>query len=105
MLQKARRIERKLFKPLLESRNYLHSEHFILKTAPSATAKAAVSVSKKVSKSAVVRNRVRRRAYASLRAILPSLPPRLYFLSAKPGSGKASGEALDIELAGLLKKG
>jgi ribonuclease P protein component len=105
MLSKERRIERKLFKPLLESRNYLHSEHFMLKTAPSAQAKAAVSVSKKVSKSAVARNRVRRRAYAAIHTLFPTLGAKLYLVSAKPGSEKLKGEAIASELAGLIKKG
>ena len=73
--------------------------------ADSETARLAVSVSKKVSKSAVVRNTVRRRTYAAARTLLPSLGKKLFLVIAKPGVEMVKGEALLSELAGLLKKG
>jgi ribonuclease P protein component len=63
-----------------------------------------VSVSKKVAKSAVVRNAIRRRSYAALEPRLQSLPRGLYLLSAKPGADKLRGEALEAELSALLKQ-
>lgn len=105
MLPKEKRIPRRLWGPLIESRNYSHSTFFTLKSAPSAQARVAVSVSKKVSKKAVVRNRVRRRAYAVIRELVGGLGENLYLISAKPGVDKLTSEELHRELATLLKKG
>ena len=104
MLPKSSRIPRALFKPLLESRQYFNSAHFSLRVAPSDKVRVAVSVSKKISKSAVVRNRIRRRAYSTLRPTLPHLPNRLFLLIAKSGVEKVKGQVLIDELAGLFKK-
>jgi ribonuclease P protein component len=96
MLPKRERIPRSQFAGLLQSRAYKNSAHFTLRTAPSPSgARFAVSVSKKVSKSAVVRNRVRRRAYTAL----PKAGQGLYLLIAKPGVERVKGEELREELA------
>jgi ribonuclease P protein component len=101
MLSKRERIPRSQFADLLQSRQYKNSAHFTLRAAPSKSgARFAVSVSKKVSKSAVVRNRVRRRAYSAL----PKAGQGLYLLIAKPGAEKAKGDELREELASLFKK-
>jgi|SRR3989344_8070370 len=105
MLPKTHRIPRKLWKPLLESRVYFNSPHFLVRVANSETPRLAVSVSKKVSKSAVVRNTVRRRVYATVSTFLPTLTKNLFLIIAKPGSQLVKSEALRAELAGLLKKG
>jgi ribonuclease P protein component len=60
-----------------------------------------VSVSKKVSKQAVSRNRVRRRVYNIVKEL--SLKPSLYLFAAKPGAEKASVTALKEELKSLAK--
>jgi len=104
MLQKSKRIPRKAFKPLIDSRNYLNSEHFSLKLAPSNKVLVAVTVSKKVSKSAVVRNRVRRRAYNAFKTILPSLKNHLFMLISKPGIEKLKSPQIEDELRKLLTK-
>lgn len=104
MLPKKSRIERKSFKKILDSRKYLNSTHFTLRFSDYSENKAAVSVSKKVSKSAVVRNRIRRRVYSVLKDILPSLRPGLYLVVAKSGAEKVEGEKLTSELAQLFQK-
>ena len=104
MLSKSHRIAREAFWPLLESRKYAHSAYFSLKMAQGSRFKAAVSVSKKVSKKAVVRNRVRRRAYAALEALRDEIKPGLYLFMAKPGSEKLKTPEIASELATLLKK-
>ena len=104
MLPKSRRIPRESFKPLLLSRKYLNSEHFSLRVAPSTKPRVAVSVSKKVSKKAVVRNRVRRRVYSVTATIFPQLSNNLFLLIAKPRSEKVKGQELKDELAKLFKK-
>jgi len=102
MLSKNKRIPRKLFKPLLESRKYFNSEHFSLRVAPSEEVRVAVSVSKKISKKAVVRNKVRRRVYSAMRDIIFSLHAGLYLVVAKHGSEKTGGRELENELKALV---
>lgn len=101
MLPKSKRVERRLFKPLLESKRAAHSPHFSLRSASSESARASVSVSKKVSKSAVVRNKVRRRVYSALRDM--EMPRRMLLFIAKPGAEKVKGEALTNELEKLIR--
>jgi|SRR6185312_7399807 len=107
MLPKNKRIPRSLFSEILKSRRFAHSAHFSLRigSSPSKASRLAVSVSKKVSKSAVVRNTIRRRAYSAVAAELPSLPAGLYLVVAKSGAEKIKGEALEKELVTLLKAG
>jgi len=105
MLSKNKRIPRKLFKPLLESRKYFNSEHFSLRVAPSEEVRVAVSVSKKISKKAVVRNKIRRRAYSAIYHLVPHLSSKLFLLIAKFGAEKIKGQNLERELAELFKKG
>ncbi len=105
MLPKDRRISRKLFKPLLASRKYFNSTHFTARVASSDEARIAISVSKKISKSAVVRNKIRRRVYSATRDLFPHLSKNLFLLVAKSGAEKLKGQSLKDELALLLKKG
>ena len=105
MLPKNNRIPRKLFKPLLESRTFFNSPHFSLRVADAKTVRLAVSVSKKVSKKAVVRNKIRRRVYGAVVHLVPSLSKRFFLLIAKSGAEKVQGRLLKSELAELLKKG
>lgn len=103
MLAKSQRIAREGFKPLLESKKYANSAYFSLKTASQSHFKAAVSVSKKVSKKAVLRNRTRRRAYGALAALMP-IKPGLYLFIAKPGAESLSASEIAGEFATLIKK-
>ncbi len=88
----------------MESRKYFNSEHFSLRVAPSKEIRIAVSVSKKISKKAVVRNKIRRRAYSIVKEFVPILPKNLFLLIAKSGSDKVRGEDLRKELSLLFKK-
>lgn len=105
MLPKTKRIPRSLFPEILKSRHFAHSAHFSLRIGISSqpSARIAVSVSKKISKSAVVRNTIRRRAYSALSHQLAMLPKGLYLVVAKAGADKVKGEALEKELFALLK--
>jgi ribonuclease P protein component len=113
MLPKERRIPRSLFQTLINPGNgsakprFSNSKHFSLRVAGASEspARVAVSVSKKVSKSAVLRNRTRRRAYSAISALLPGLKPGLYFVSAKPGADKLAGAELKAELEELFSLG
>lgn len=80
--------------------------HFYLRLKPSSdTVKLIISVSKKVSKKAVIRNLIRRRVRPILREFINNLKPAEYFIVAKPGAEKIKGHVLRGELAELLKKG
>lgn len=103
-IPKNKRIERKLFGVLEESKRSTNSKNFFLKTAPSNESKVAVIVSKKVSKKAVVRNKVRRRVYSIIKTLLPTLNNKLFLLIAKPTAKDAKGDALKEELSELFKK-
>lgn len=105
MLSKNKRIPRKLFKPLLESKKYLNSQNFSLRMVSANEVRVAVSVSKKVSKKAVVRNKIRRRAYSIVREFIPQLSNKFFLLIAKPGAERVRGETLKNELGELFKKG
>jgi len=79
--------------------------HFYLRVKPSLeTPKLVISISKKVSKKAVVRNRIRRRVRPIARKLVADLKPATYFIVAKIGAEEVRGKELEEELAALLKK-
>lgn len=103
MLPKSSRISRALFSVLLKSGKYFNSEHFLLRVAPLAEIRVSASVSKKVSKQAVVRNKIRRRIYSFMREVLPDIKPSLYLIVAKPGAYAIKGDELRSELVRLIR--
>ncbi|MHB1330684.1 MAG: ribonuclease P protein component [Minisyncoccota bacterium] len=104
MLRQKNRIPRADFTSIIESGKFYQSTHFILRVSLAKEGvKIAVSVSKKVAKSAVVRNTVRRRAYGVIGDLLPTLNTGLYLMSAKRGADKLKGEILRKEILLLLK--
>jgi ribonuclease P protein component len=78
--------------------------YFSLRITKSTDLKWVISVSKKVSKSAVVRNTIKRRIKAILRESYSGIEPATYLLVAKPGSKELKGQVLKAELATLFKK-
>ncbi|MBX4200100.1 ribonuclease P protein component [Candidatus Parcubacteria bacterium] len=102
MLPKAKRLSRALFSKLEKSQKMANSGAFLLKTGKSEVVRVGVSVSKKVSKSAVVRNTVRRRVYSAIGPIFSKLKPGLYLLTARPGAEKLRGKSLEAILRDLL---
>ena len=104
MLPKKSRIPRKLFTELLSGSRFVHSPHFTLrfKLIPNSPSKVGVSVSKKVSKSAVIRNTVRRRVYATTAPLLEGIKNHLFLFVAKPGSQNIKGKELSQEISKLL---
>ncbi|CAN5139235.1 hypothetical protein BH11PAT3_BH11PAT3_0070 [soil metagenome] len=104
MLPTSHRMPRELFEELLKRSQYANSLHFSLRFKVGAPhSRFGVSVSKKISKSAVIRNSIRRRVYASLRDEIEHITPGLYLFMAKAGAGKIQGEKLVLEIQGLLK--
>ncbi len=63
------------------------------------------SVSKKVSKSAVVRNKLRRRGYSVIESNISNIKPEHFlFFSYKKGGEKVSYKELENNVVGLLEK-
>ncbi len=78
--------------------------HFSLRKSSGAISnrhKIIVSVSKKVSKKAVERNRVKRRVRACMRTLSKKLAPGSYLIIAKPNSKDVKGKELENELKAL----
>jgi ribonuclease P protein component len=104
MLPKKNRIPRKLFPDILTSRLYAHSNGFSVRFSPAdEITRVAVSVSKKVAKSAAERNKIRRRTYSVLRLTLPDMRNGLYLFSARSGASALAGEKIAVEIHGLLR--
>ncbi|MEK7227514.1 MAG: ribonuclease P protein component [Patescibacteria group bacterium] len=74
---------------------------FSLKVKPSSELKTIISVSKKVSKKAVIRNTVKRRVRAVLRDL--KLKPATYVFIAKPGAENLKGKTLESELIRIIR--
>ena len=72
--------------------------HFSLRKSGSDKTRVIISVSKKISKKAVERNRVKRRVRAYMRGLSKKLEPGSYLIIAKPGAGEIKGKILENEL-------
>jgi ribonuclease P protein component len=74
-------------------------------SSSSQSSQLAVVVSKKVSRHAVGRNRIKRRLRAVIREVLPDLEPGYWIIiSARPSCADRSYPDLKVELQRLLKK-
>lgn len=78
-------------------------DNFYLRVNRGDAVRIIITVSKKISKKAVVRNRIRRRVRPILRKFIPNLKPATYFIVAKPGAEKIKGKKLENELIRLIK--
>lgn len=76
--------------------------HFYLRVTPADKVVLIISVSKKISKKAVIRNRIRRRVRPVLQKLIYDLKPATYFIIAKPGAEEIKGEVLEKELKSLM---
>lgn len=105
MLPKNKRISKDSFKSILLKGIPYHATNFTLRTLPSEKEGFAVLVSKKVAKSAVDRNRIRRRVYSLLRDVLPNIKiVSKNIISAKSGAKDLTFERQKEEIVGLFKK-
>lgn len=77
--------------------------HFYLRVKPSDEVKIIISVSKKISKKAVIRNRIRRRIRPIVKEFKDKLKPASYFIVAKEGAEGIRAEELKAELIKLFK--
>lgn len=94
MLPRSKRLTTAIFDEVFTTGRTAHSALFTLRMKKTdGPSRFAISVSKKIAKSAVVRNKIRRRTYSALRAILEN--PKSFkcnvhvVLIAKNGSDKA----------------
>ena len=99
MLAKTNRITTREMKTLSrpQARSY-QSVFTLLYFSASEQKKVAVVVSKKVSKKAVVRNRLRRQLYALVSAELSALPNGYYVLRVQPAALSSDFSTLKKEL-------
>lgn len=107
MLKKAERLKKAEFDRFFAVGKRFHSDSLQLIYVPSTEQgfQAAAVAGKKVSKSAVDRNRVRRRIYAALRALHEAQPlSGVYMVIAKPTARTASYQELSTTLAELVGK-
>lgn len=102
MLPKNRRIPRKMFPFLFKGGQTYKNGVFLLRLAVKQGQKSrfSFSVSKKISKSAVVRNRLRRTGYRLLQNRLDGIKPNVYalfsFLKLPTNKGEISEHLEDI---------
>lgn len=104
MLSQSRRIPRSLFPLLKQKTKIFQNKLFFVKIVPyNNKARFCFSVSKKVAKNAVVRNRLRRLGYSYLARYLPEIKAKnLVWFSFKNNTG--TRENIDQELKLILKE-
>ena len=78
--------------------------YFRLVKAPGDVARLGIAISRKVDKTSVERNRVRRIVREWFRHQRAALPPADYFVNAKPDASGVSGDALRRDLAQLFRR-
>lgn len=100
MISKRQRLSRKTFEEVFALGKRTHGSHMTLITYPHGKGRAVV-VSKKVARTAVLRNRTRRRAYAVLREHAPA---GAYIVLTKKGAGALSFGVFKDELVSLLER-
>ncbi len=111
MLPKPKRLSTKAFKEIIDTGKYLHNPLFLFRSVSfQGPSKFSVSVPKKVAKTAVLRNKIRRRIYSVLNKLFPEFKDGIQaILIAKPDILKASFKELSTEIkeffgkTGLLK--
>jgi ribonuclease P protein component len=105
MLAKARRVRSQADFDLVGNARAKHSAHLSVRWGPvEGATRVGVTVGKRVSAKATVRNRTKRRLRATLAELYTELVPgQLIVIGAKPGSDALDYAALQAELTGLLK--
>ena len=105
MITRLQRIPRQDFSQFSHSRIQVRGTYHTVVYSISPTNRGAVVVSKKVAKKAVDRNRLRRRAYATLAAFWAAeTVPGAYIVYYKSGVLSASRAVLRTELLDLLAR-
>ncbi|MDB4939728.1 MAG: rnpA [Candidatus Doudnabacteria bacterium] len=107
MLKKTNRINKtRDLQKVYRSGKTLHTPALVIKFVSGAKTRVGMVVSKKVSKKAVERNRIKRALREKMRNGLPSLAPGDYMLVAKPTAASYKGKELSDQLqASLVRAG
>jgi ribonuclease P protein component len=97
------------FQTVYQQGSRYSSPHLVLRAMPisgeTGASKIGISVSKKVSKKATVRNRLKRQIRAAIRPLLPYLPPGWQLIVAvRPQAAECKSEHFLRELKQLLSK-
>jgi|SRR3989344_5031545 len=98
MLSKKQRLSASEVREIIKSGRSARAATLSAKFLPAKEGKAAVVVSAKVAKTAVLRNRLRRAAYQTLRTALPQHTQVVFFLH-KPVLDPAELKALCLKLS------
>ncbi len=105
MLQRAQRLTRAEFDRHFKSGRRYHGNYFTLVYAKSESFHGSVVVGKKVYKTAIGRNRLRRRLYAVLSNFSKDTHTSgVYIVLSKPAAHAASFKVVRDELVSLLQK-
>ena len=100
MLAKTNRLTTKEFATIYQSGKTFHGTYFVIKVLHAEQFKAGVSISKKVYKTAVARNRLKRQVYA---ALWPYLHTSLQIVViAKKSIGQPTFTDLQNDMKGVL---
>ncbi len=111
MLPSSKRLSTALFKEVITKGKHLHSPLFVLRAIKTeGLSRFSVSVPKKVAKTAVLRNKLRRRFYSALNPLFVEIKPGIHgVFIVKETILKAHFKSLSTELreffvkSGLLK--
>lgn len=111
MLKSSQRLTIPLFKKVMDEGKIFHSPFFSAKLLKvEGPSRFSVAVSKKVAKSAVERNKTRRRVYSALRPLITKVSPDMHgvimvkapILKASLGEVSSATEAFFVK-SGLMK--
>lgn len=109
MLPSNRRIERQLFSQIMANSKRYHSTSFVFYLSPindksGTPSKFSFSISKKILKSAVLRNKQRRRGYSVIQKHINSIKPNFFcFFVYKKGFCTKFSD-LEKDIKGLLSQ-
>ena len=106
MLSSSRRLTTSLFKEVMDKGKIFHSPIFILRLVKShSLSRFSVSVSKKVAKNAVDRNKFRRRAYSAIDSLYQNILPGFHgVFIAKNSISKSSFVHMSLDIKNLFVK-
>ena len=104
MLKRSHKISRREFLSVSPARPF-HTDYFSIRAVPAENPRFSVVVSKKVARTAVSRNRLRRRVYAVLAEALPRMrAPLRASIYAKKGAETLSYPDIKKEILFLLSR-
>jgi len=104
MFAKRYRLTQAAFKKYFASGRRQHSQYFTVIVAPATQLHVAAVVGKKVSKSAVVRNRLRRQIYGVMKRVIQTSHTGIVIIIAKPAYAKLSVKERRLAVEEELQK-